>query len=49
MLEKTQDRQIKGECRLIDLAKFVDFINQKFDEYEEDRREKYTVIATLQS
>ena len=34
MLEKTKDRQIKGECQLTDLEKGVDFITQKFDEYE---------------
>ena len=49
MLEKTEDRQIKGECKLTDLAKGVDFITQKFDEYEKDRREKDAIIATLQS
>ena len=49
MLEKTEDRQIKGECQLTDLAKGVDFITQKFDEYEKDRREKDAVTATLQS
>ena len=49
MLEKTEDRQIKGECQLTDLAKGVDFINQKFDEYEKDRRGKDAVTATLQS
>ena len=49
MLEKTEDRQIKGECQLTDLAKGVEFITQKFDEYEKDRREKDAIIATLQS
>ena len=49
MLEKTEDRQIKGECQLFDLAKGVEFIAQKFDEYEKDRREKYAIIATLQN
>ena len=39
MLEKTEDRQIIGECQLTDLAKGVEFITQKFDEYEKDRRE----------
>ena len=33
MLEKTEDCQIKGECQC-GLAKGVDFIIQKFDEYE---------------
>ena len=49
MLEKTEDRQIKDECQLIHLAKSVDFITQKFDEYEKDRREKDAIIVTLQS
>ena len=40
MLEKTEDRQTKGECQLTELVKDVDFITQKFDEYEKDRREK---------
>ena len=31
------------------LAKGVEFITEKFDEYEKDRREKDTIIATLQN
>ena len=49
MVERTEDRQIKGECELTDLAKSVEFITQKFDEYETDRREKDAIIATLQN
>ena len=49
MLEKTEDRQIKGECQLTDMAKGVEFITQKFDEYEKDRGEKDPIIATLSS
>ena len=49
MLEKTEDRQIKGKCQLTDLAKGVEFITQKFDEYEKDRREKDAMIAALQN
>ena len=49
MLEKTKDRHIKGECQLTDLAKGIEFITQKFDEYEKDRREKDEIIATLQN
>ena len=49
MLEKTKDRHIKGECQLTDLAKGVEFITQKFDEYEKDRREKDALIVTLQN
>ena len=47
MFEKTEDRQIKGECQLTDLAKGVELITQKFDEYEKDRREKDAIIVTL--
>ena len=49
MLEKTEDRQIKPECQITELAKGVDFIAQKFDDYEKDRHEKDAIIATLQS
>ena len=49
MLEKTEDRQIKGECQLTDLTKGVKFITQKFDEHEKERREKDEIIATLQN
>ena len=49
MLVKTEDSQIKSQCQLTDLAKGIDFITQKFDEYEKDRREKDAIIATLQS
>ena len=48
MLEKTEDRQIKSESQLNDLAKGVDSITQKFDEYGKDQREKDAIIATLQ-
>ena len=49
VLKKTEDYQIKGECQLTDLAKCVEFITQKFDEYQKDRREKDAMIATLQN
>ena len=49
MLKKIEDRQIKGEWQLTDLAKGVEFITQKFDEYKKDRREKDAAIATLQN
>ena len=49
MLGKIEDRQIKGKCQLTDLAKGVDFINQKFDKYEKDPRKKDAKITTLQS
>ena len=49
MLEKTEDSQIKGECQLTDLAKGVEFITQKLDEYEKDRLEKDEIIVNLQN
>ena len=49
MLEKTEDRQMKGECQVTDLAKGLEFITQKFDEYDKGRREKDAIIATLQN
>ena len=49
ILEKTEDRKIKGECQPTDSAKGVDFITQIFDKYEKDRREKDAIIATLQN
>ena len=47
MFEKNEDCQVKGECQLTDLAKGVEFITQKFDEYEKDWREKDAIIVTL--
>ena len=44
MLKKRENRQIKDECQLTDLGKGVDFITQKFDEYEKDRRKKDAII-----
>ena len=49
VLKKTEDCQIKGECQLTDLAKGVEFITQKFDEYQKYRREKDAMIATLEN
>ena len=48
MLEKTENRQIEGECLLTDLAKGVAFITQIFDKHEKDRLKKDAIIATLQ-
>ena len=49
MLEKTEDLQIKGKFQLTDLAKGVEIITQKCDEYEKDRREKDAIVVTLQN
>ena len=40
--------QIKGEQHLMDLNKIVNFICEKFDEYERDRAEKEKIISELQ-
>ena len=38
--QTTQENQIKGTMQLTDLQESVNFINEKFQEYEQDRREK---------
>ena len=39
--------QIKGERQLLDLKEAVDFISNKFDDFERDRLEKEKVIKDL--
>ena len=46
--EETKMSQIKGEQHLMDLNKTVNFICEKFDEYERDRAEKEKIISELQ-
>ena len=46
--EETKMSQIKGEQHLMDLNKTVNFICEKFDEYERDRVEKEKIISELQ-
>ena len=46
--EETKMSQIKGEQHLMDLNKTVNFICEKFDEYERDRAEKKKIISELQ-
>ena len=46
--EETKMSQIKGEQHLTDLNKTVNFICEKFDEYERDRAEKEKIISELQ-
>ena len=46
--EETKMTQIRGEQHLIDLNKTVNFICEKFDEYERDRAEKEKIIDELQ-
>ena len=40
--------QVKGEQHLMDLNKTVNFICEKFDEYERDTAEKEKIINGLQ-
>ena len=40
--------QIKGEKQLAELTEAIDFISNKFDEYEKDRKEKEERIKTLE-
>ena len=45
--QETKMSQIKGEQHLIDLNKTVNFICEKFDEYERDRAEKEKIMSEL--
>ena len=44
---KQQENQINGAAKLIDLKESVNFINEKFQECEQDRREKEREIKEL--
>ena len=44
----TQSSQIKGELQLKDLSEAVEFIANKFDQYETERKEKEKTINDLQ-
>ena len=44
----TQTSQIKGESQLKDLSEAVEFIAEKFDQYETERKEKEKIINDLQ-
>ena len=43
----TKDAQIKGARQLEDVSESIKFINEKFDEYEADQKEKEKEIAEL--
>ena len=45
----TEDHQIQGEKQLIDLIESINFLSDKFKEYEEDRAKKDKVIEDLKS
>ena len=42
-----KEGQIKGKKQLAKLTEAIDFISNKFDEYEKDRKEKEERINTL--
>ena len=44
-----QDHQIKGEKQLIDHTESINFLSEKFKEYEEDRAKKDKIIEDLKS
>ena len=45
----TQDHQIKGEKQLIDQTESINFLSDKFKEYEKDRAKKDKIIEDLKS
>ena len=49
LAHSTQDHQIKGEKQLIDLTESINFLSDKFKEYEEDRAKKDKIIEDLKS
>ena len=42
--EKTKDSQIKGESQLNSLSEAMDFMTNKFEEYERERQENDKII-----
>ena len=49
LAHSTQDHQIKGENQLIDLTESINFLSDKFKEYEEDRAKEDKIIEDLKS
>ena len=49
MCEKTKDSQIKGEIQLNSLIEALDFMTNKFEEYERERKEKEKFIDSMKS
>ena len=45
--EHTKNSQIKGEEHLRELTKFTEFANNRFDEYEKEKKEKDELIKNL--
>ena len=45
--KNTKESQIKGELQLVSMNEAINFISEKFDEFEKDRREKDEIIKNL--
>ena len=45
--KNTKESQIKGEMQLVSMNETINFISEKFDEFEKDRREKDKIIKNL--
>ena len=45
--KNTKESQIKGEMQLVSMNETINFISEKFDEFEKDRREKDEIIKNL--
>ena len=45
--QNPKDSQIKGELQLVAMNETIQFISDKFDEFEKDRREKDDIIKNL--
>ena len=45
--KNTKESQIKGELQLVSMNVTINFISEKFDEFEKDRREKDEIIKNL--
>ena len=49
MRGKTKDSQIKGESHLNSLSKAMNFLTNKFDEYDRERQENKKIIDSVKS
>ena len=48
MAQNSNDKQSKGEKQLSDLIEFINFMLERFNEFEKERKEKEKVIEDLQ-
>ena len=49
LAHSTQDHQIKDEKQWIDMIESINFLSDKFNEYEEDRAKKDKIIQDVKS